>query len=229
CSAASSVRKARGLRVRLPLPALTVATPGAERLAPYTRLIADEVNVKDVRLTADVGSAGSLVLQVLPAVLGPRLGPDVQKVIKAVKAGEWERRPDGSVVVGDRMLADDEYTLRLVPADEATSRALPGEAGVVVLDTTVTPELEAEGLARDVVRLAQQARKDEGLHVADRIHLVLDAGHHDDVRAAVEAHREWVAEQTLARELVLAGPISDGRRYELSDGRALHIGLHKLP
>jgi isoleucyl-tRNA synthetase len=99
---------------------------------------------------------------------------------------------------------------------------------VVVLDTAVTPELEAEGLARDVVRLAQQARKDEGLHVADRIHLVVDPGDHDDVRAAVEAHRDWVAEQTLARELVLAGPLSEGRRYELSDGRVVHVGLHKL-
>nr|MDQ3757878.1 isoleucine--tRNA ligase [Actinomycetota bacterium] len=90
CSAASSVRKAAGLRVRLPLPALTVAAPDAERLAPFTHLVADEVNVKDVRLTTDVSQAGSLVLQVVPAVLGPRLDPDVQKVIKAVKAGEWE-------------------------------------------------------------------------------------------------------------------------------------------
>ena len=229
CSSASSVRKAQGLRVRLPLPALTVASPDAERLAPFVQLVADEVNVKDVRLTTDVSDAGSLVLQVVPAVLGPRLGPDVQKVIKAVKAGEWERRPDGSVVVGDRTLAEDEYVLRLVPADEATSRALPDNAGVVVLDTAVTPEMEAEGLARDVVRLVQQARKDEGLHVADRIHLVVDPGDHLDVRAAVEAHRHWVAEQTLARELVVAGPLSEGRRYELSDGRVVHVGLHKLP
>ena len=228
CSAASSVRKAAGLRVRLPLPSLTVASADAERLRPFVHLVADEVNVKDVVLTTEVGSAGRYVLQVVPAVLGPRLGPDVQKVIKAVRAGEWERRPDGSVVVGDRTLADDEYTLRLVPADESVSRALPGDTGLVVLDVAVTPELEQEGLARDVVRLAQQARKDEGLHVSDRIHLVLDPGHHDDVKAAIEANRDVIAEQTLATELVVAGPISEGRRYELSDGRALHIGLHKL-
>ncbi|MBW3667770.1 MAG: isoleucine--tRNA ligase [Actinobacteria bacterium] len=228
CSAASSVRKAAGLRVRLPLPALTVAAPDAERLAPFTQLVADELNVKDVRLSDDVSAVGRYLLQVVPAVLGPRLGADVQKVIKAVRAGEWERRADGSVVVGDRTLADDEYTLRLVPADEAVSRALPGDRGLVVLDVAVTPELEAEGLARDVVRLVQQARKDAGLHVSDRIHLVVDAGDHDDVRAAVEAHRGYVADQTLAGDLVLAGPVSNARRYELSDGRALHVGLHKL-
>ncbi|HEX9968838.1 MAG TPA: DUF5915 domain-containing protein, partial [Acidimicrobiales bacterium] len=181
-----------------------------------------------VRLTADVDAHGRYVLQVVPAVLGPRLGPDVQKVIKAVRAGEWERRADGSVVVGDRTLADDEYSLRLVPVDEATARALPGERGLVVLDTAVTPELEAEGLARDVVRLVQQARKDAGLHVSDRIHLVLDPGKHDDVAAAMESHRDYMADQTLATELVIAGPVTDARRYELSDGRAVHLGLHKL-
>jgi isoleucyl-tRNA synthetase len=222
------VRKAAGLRVRLPLPSLTVAAADAERLAPFTSLIADEMNVKEVQLSTDVAAAGQYVLQVVPAVLGPRMGPAVQQVIRAVRAGEWERQPDGSVVVGGHTLADDEYTLRLVPADEATTRALAGERGLVVVDTTATPEMEAEGLARDVVRLVQQARKDAGLHVSDRIHLVVDVGHHDDVHAALEAHRAWVAEQTLAPKLVLAGPISDGRRYELGDGRALHVGLHKL-
>ena len=228
CSAASSVRKAAGLRVRLPLPGLTVAAPDAARLEGFTHLIAEELNVKDVQLTTDVSAAGRYVLQVVPAVLGPRLGADVQKVIKAVRAGEWERRSDGSVVVGDRTLAVDEYSLRLVPADEAVSRSLPGERGLVVLDTAVTPELEAEGLARDVVRLVQQARKDEGLHVSDRIHLVVDPGHHDDVRSAVEVHRDYIAEQTLAGDLVVAGPISEGRRYELSDDRVVHVGLSKL-
>jgi isoleucyl-tRNA synthetase len=228
CSAGSSVRKGAGLRVRLPLPGLTVAAPDASRLAGFTHLIAEELNVKDVQLTTDVSAAGRYVLHVVPAVLGPRLGADVQKVITAVRAGEWERRPDGSVVVGDRTLADDEYSLRLVPADEGVSRALPGERGLVVLDTAVTAELEAEGLARDVVRLVQQARKDEGLHVSDRIHLVVDPGHHGDVRAAVEAHRDYIAEQTLAGDLVVAGPISEGRRYELSDDRVVHVGLSKL-
>jgi isoleucyl-tRNA synthetase len=231
CSAALSVRKEQRLRVRLPLPRVTVAAPGAERLAPYASLIADEVNVKDVVLTEEVGDAGELVLQLNMAVLGPRLGPDTQKVLAAVRSGQWERSAgsDGAVVVAGRTLADDEFTLRLTPADPALARALPGNIGLVVLDTTLTAALESEGLARDVVRLVQVARKDEGLHVADRIHLVIDVGHHHDVRAAVEEHRAYVMGETLARELVLDGPLADAHRGELPDGRALHIGLHKLP
>ncbi|HUP69103.1 MAG TPA: isoleucine--tRNA ligase [Acidimicrobiales bacterium] len=222
CSAASSVRKANGLRVRLPLACLTVAAVDAEALAPYRQLIADEVNVKEVVLSADVGAVGSEVLQIVPAVLGPRIGADVQKVIGAVRSGQWERSAGGAVTVAGRTLEHDEYTIGLVATDEAAGRALPGNAGLVVLDLAVTPALEAEGLARDVVRLVNEARKDAGLHVSDRIRLVLDAP--EDVRLAVEAHREHVMAETLAVELSFA-EAPHAPRYELPDGRRLGIAV----
>ncbi|MDQ1437569.1 MAG: isoleucyl-tRNA synthetase [Acidimicrobiaceae bacterium] len=228
CSAALSVRKEQRLRVRLPLPSLTVAAPGAGRLAPFVDLIKDEVNVKEVVLTDDVGDAGEQVLSLNLGVLGPRLGPDMQRVVQAHRAGQWERRADGTVVVGGRELAADEFALKLTAADPTSCRALPSEAGLVVLDTAVTAALEAEGLARDVVRLVQVARKDSGLHVADRIHLVVDPGHHDDVRAALEVHRPTIMAETLARELLVDGPLADAHRGELPDGRAIHIGLSKI-
>ncbi|HEY2428047.1 MAG TPA: isoleucine--tRNA ligase [Acidimicrobiales bacterium] len=199
CSAASSIRKAQGLRVRLPLASLTVAAPDAPELAPFRDLIAEEVNVRRVELTDDVGAAGDWVLSLVPKVLGPRVGADVQRLIGAVKAGEWSRADDGTVTVLDRVLADDEYTLRLVAADEAVSRALAGVGGVVVLDTTASPELEAEGTARDVIRFVQQARKDAGLHVSDRIETGLATT--PRIAAAVDAHRQLVMETVLAVEL----------------------------
>jgi Domain of unknown function (DUF5915) len=71
-----------------------------------------------------------------------------------------------------------------------------------------------------------EARRDAGLHVSDHIHLVLDLP--DDVAAAVQGHRDYVMEQTLARELVLGGPISNARRGQLPDGRAVHVGLSRI-
>jgi isoleucyl-tRNA synthetase len=224
-SAAHSVRKARGLRSRLPLASVTVAAPDAAALDPYRSLLADELNVKEVHLTTEVASVGELRLQVVPAVLGPRVGPEVQKIIRAVREGRWERRADGSVEVAGRVLADDEYSLRLVPRDEAAARALPGEAGMVSLDTVLTPELEAEGTARDVARLVNKARRDAGLHVSDRIRLVLAVP--DDVARAVTTHRELLMAATLATELevkVLPDG-AEGRAYELGDGRAVHIAI----
>ena len=168
CSAALSIRKANGLRVRQPLASMTVASSGAAALEPFRDLIADEVNVKQVRFTEDVASVAHAVLQVVPSVAGPRLGQQVQAVIAAVRSGDWTRDGD-TVVAGGIPLEDGEYTLRLVAGDEAAGAALPRGAGVVVLDLEVTPELESEGLARDLVRLVQQARRDAGLDVSDRI------------------------------------------------------------
>ena len=206
CSAALSLRKARGLRVRLPLARLTVATPDADRLRPYADLVADEVNVKAVEFTADLAGYCERVLTVVPRVLGPRLGGQVQQVIRAVKAGDWSAH-DGVVTAAGVALEEGEYELKLVAADAQRSAPLPGGEGVVVLDTEVTPELAAEGLARDVVRVVQQARREAGLDVADRIALTIEAG--PEVSSAVEAHRAFVAAETLATSVTL-GPAGVG-------------------
>jgi isoleucyl-tRNA synthetase len=222
CSAAHSIRKAAGRRARLPLPSLTVSAPWAGRLRPYADLIADEVNVKEVKLSPDVGRDASLVLSVNPAALGPRLGPGTQQVLAAAREGDWERSGEDGVVVGGRFrLSPNEFELRLRPRDEKSCRALPAQDGVVTLDLTVTPELEAEGRARDLVREVQQARRAAGLHVADRIHLSLEVpgGTDGDIGQAVAAHRSWLMDQTLAVDLTVVGPGgTDGQSVEPHPG-----------
>src|SRR4051812_29132737 len=182
-SAAASIRKNQSIQTRQPLSQLIVAAPDAAALEPFVGLLQDEANVKSVELTTDVASAGEFVLQLVPAVLGPRVGKEVQRLIAAVKNGDWSRNAD-EVIVDDRRLEHDEYTLRLVARDDA-SAPLPGNTGVVELDLELTPELVAEGIVRWIVRGINNARRDEGLHVSDRIHLVLFPEHHDDIRAAI--------------------------------------------
>ncbi|MQA23991.1 MAG: isoleucine--tRNA ligase [Micromonosporaceae bacterium] len=218
CSAALSLRKTTGLRVRLPLRSLTVASPLAETLRPYAELIADEVNVKDVVFTDQLGDYCEHVLTVVPRALGPRLGKDVQQVIKAVKAGEWSVS-GGQVTAGGFALREGEYELKLT-ARQADRSASLGDRGVVVLDTEVTPELSAEGVARDIVRVVQLARRDADLNVADRIRLVIEAS--SGVRAAVEAHREFVARETLAEELAF-GQVGGGYEGEVGDGESVRV------
>jgi isoleucyl-tRNA synthetase len=205
-SAALSLRKARGLRVRLPLAALTVAAADAPLLEPFADVLRDEVNVKSVVLTTDVAEYGRFEVAVNARACGPRLGGDTQKVIRAVKAGEWRAEPDGTVEAAGVTLLPGEFTERLVAADATGTAALPGNTGLVVLDTAVTPELEREGLARDVVRLVQQARRDAGLDVSDRVALTLDAA--EPVLAAVRAHEAFVAGEVLATGVVY-GPVAE--------------------
>ncbi len=198
CSTALGLRKAGQLRVRLPLAALVIAHPDAGSLAPFTDLIADEVNVKAVELCSDPARLGTFELAVNPRQLGPRIGGKVQEVIRAVKAGAWAQSGDGVAAAGVE-LAPGEYELKLVAADPGSTAALPGRTGLIALDTRVTPELAAEGTARDVVRIVQQARRDAGLAVSDRIRLTIGAD--GPVAAAVRTHAGFVAEQALAVSL----------------------------
>ena len=199
CSATLSVRKANQRRVRLPLNSVTVATSGADRLAAFTDVIADEVNVRNVVLTDDVASVATEQLLLVPKALGPRLGKEVQTVIKAHKTGDWSVE-DGTVTVGGVELLDGEYTLALVADDSMgdgmASTGLGRSGGVVALDIQVTDELEVEGRARDLIRLVQQARRDADLHVSDRVALTISA--ETATVDAVARHHDLIAAETLA-------------------------------
>ena len=113
---------------------------------------------------------------------------------------------DGTVDVGGHLLQPDEYELALESPDGVVAAALRSNDAVVTLDTDVTPELEAEGLARDVVREIQNARKAEDLVVTDRIHIWI-VGASDAVATAIGTHEAYIAEQVLGTSITTgAGP-----------------------
>jgi isoleucyl-tRNA synthetase len=221
CSTALGLRKARQLRVRLPLARLTVGHPDAPALAPYTDLIRDEVNVKEVELVTDPARLGTFELAVNPRALGPRVGAKVQDVIRAVKAGNWAQHGDSITAAGIQLEAG-EFDLRLVAADPDSTSALPGNAGLVSLDTVVTPELAAEGTARDVVRTVQQARREARLAVTDRIRLTVGAD--GPVADAVRAHSAFIAGETLAVDVdVQPAAAVDARPQSVGDGGSVRV------
>jgi len=201
CSSAHAIRKAKGRRARLPLRTLTVAVADPQRLRPFVGLISDEVNVKEVAFSEGLEDVAERVLTLVPSALGPRLGSDAPKVFAAVKRGDWTVSDTG-VTAGGLTLEPGEYELVLRPRHPDEGRTLPGDVGVVTLDTDVDAALEAEGSARDVVRLVQAERREAGLHISDCIALELDAP--AAVVSAVESHRAYVAEQTLAVDLRLS-------------------------
>ena len=209
CSTGSSLRKAANLRVRLPLQELTVVAPGADALEGFAAVVADELNIRSVRLLdADSASPEEFGIEqklvVNARAAGPRLGKNVQQAIKGSKSGDWSVSEAGVVTAGGLELEPQEYALETVVAEAAEgagSRAaavLPG-GGFVVLNTEVTPELEAEGLARDMVRAIQQARKDAGLNVSDRIRTTVTAA--QNVIDALEANAGLIRTETLTVDL----------------------------
>ena len=199
-SAALRVREDAGLRVRLPLARATVAGDGAEDIAPLVDLLADEINVKSVVLTDDLAAHASQVLRPNGAVLGPRLGGDVQDVFKAARSGDWTRNDDGTVTAAGHVLEAGSFELAVEASEGGAAAGLQSGDAVVVLDTEVTPELEAEGWARDVVRVIQDCRRIDGYVVTDRIEVSL-ALESAEQAAAVQQWHDYVAEQVLATDL----------------------------
>jgi isoleucyl-tRNA synthetase len=237
CSATSALRKAGSLRNRLPLSTLNVVVSQPEFLKGFEGIIADEVNVKEVRLlaadSAEAAAYGvSQRLTVNARAAGPRLGKDVQAAIRGSKSGDWTVDDSGVVTSGGLVLEEGEYTLETVAgsddADSATGM-LPGD-GFVVLDTAVTPELAAEGLARDLVRAVQQARRAADLDVSDRIELTI--GGSAAVQDAARDHEALIAGETLATTYTVVDEAGSADRIEtvtVGEGQEAVIAVSRVP
>ncbi|QPZ37037.1 isoleucine--tRNA ligase [Paramicrobacterium chengjingii] len=203
-SVGQALRKQAGRRVRLPLAELTIVTPSASALSPFEDILRDELNVKNVTLVSltessavDFGITSRLTVNARAA--GPRLGKNVQHVIKAAKTGNWTE-VDGVVTAGGIQLSAGEYSLVLETADagEDTALGLLSESGFVLLDTTTSVDLEAEGLVRDMVRAVQDTRKEAGFDVSDRIRLDLVFESEADASAVTQVTAVSLAAETLA-------------------------------
>lgn len=222
-SVALSLRKGAGIRVRQPLTALTVVLPEPGLVGDLDDLLKDELNVHEVRLLSvgrahEVGVEVEQRLTVNARAAGPRLGRTVQQVIGAARSGDWSASAEGDVVCGGVPLQAGEYELSTVVSGAGAAEAVAAlpTGGFVMLDTTVTDELEAEGWARDVVRQVQEARREAGLHVSDRIDLRLVVS--PDRATAAARHQGLIAGETLATGVsVSTGDVPrDGAAVDLS-------------
>jgi isoleucyl-tRNA synthetase len=178
--------------------------PGVDALLP---IVAAELNVREVRVAASDEALGRWQAKPDYAVLGRRLGGRVKAlagVLEADDGGVAARLAGGETVT---LTVDDGPEVTIAPSDVYLTQTtlegwgLASDAGTTVaLDLTLTPELIAEGLARDVIRVVQDARKAAGLAVTDRIELGIQA--QDDVERAVAGHAGLIAGETLARSVV---------------------------
>ncbi|MGV8969094.1 MAG: isoleucine--tRNA ligase [Microbacteriaceae bacterium] len=206
-SAGLALRKIKNLRVRLPLAKLTIVGKDTGAVEQFASILRDELNIKDVvfavRATDSLEVFGiTSKLTINSRALGPRLGKQVQQVIQAAKAGDWEQVGEG-VTVGGFSLEAGEFDRELESADPANAISFLADGGFVILDTVTTPELEAEGLARDIIRVVQDTRKAAGLNVSDRIVLSIVGSSASDVDA-LRAFESTISAETLTVEYRLS-------------------------
>jgi isoleucyl-tRNA synthetase len=222
------LRTDHDLKVRQPLARLHVVSADPEirrQVEGFADLVAEELNVKAIAYDADESALAHIQVKPDFRQLGPRFGARMKAVAAAVAvlpAATAARLAGGQAatfeVEGKAVtLQASEVVVQRTPREGLVVAA--GESVLVAIETALTPELLREGLAREFVSKVQGLRKDAGLEVTQRIRLTVgaDAG----VRAAIEAHREYVQGETLCTELDFA-PSADGAAADLN-GHTCHI------
>ena len=241
---AHAARDVAEVKVRQPLPSLQCVIPGdATLVATLGGLLASELNVKRVEFVTSTDALVSLEAKANFRTLGKKFGKETPLVAEAVAAIPTDLLRE--LAAGHSVTFEAAGAERLIaPEDVAIIRRASGAAVVqenggygVALDPTITPELRAEGLAREVISRVQRLRKESQLEVSDRIALAV-AGD-EELESAVAAHRSRIAEEVLAVRLLLGNEVGspfsgpgDGAMWTATqagdvDGRALRLALTK--
>jgi isoleucyl-tRNA synthetase len=235
-----AARNSANLKVRQPLAeAVFVTRYSAERdvARALAGTIAEELNVKAVRVADSAGDMVSYSLNPLPQVLGRALKGDFPKVQKALREGDpadverWAKALRG----GEAIIVEvDGKTYEITPEQcEVHESAAEGYAVaedygyLAALTTTLTDELIQEGLAREFVRRVQSLRKEADFDLSDHIAVTYQAS--DGLRAAIRAFGEYIQRETLADSLSEGAPANAARSDEFAfDAETVTIGVRPV-
>ncbi|MFE5847446.1 isoleucine--tRNA ligase [Streptomyces niveus] len=231
-----ATRAESGVKTRQPLSRALVAAAGFETLSPDLRAqILEELNVTSLASLSEVG--GSLVDTTAKAnfrALGKRFGKGVQAVAKAVADTDAAALSAALRDTGTASVTVDGEPVSLAP-DEVIITETPREGwsvasdsgATVALDLEITPELRLAGLARDAIRLIQEARKNSGLDVADRI-AVRWSSTTPETNSALSTHASLISDEVLAVDFTPAPPDATFGPAFTDEGLSLTFHLRKV-
>lgn len=230
CSTALFIRDKENLRVRLPLNQIRIIGKDTMNLSKYKDIIADEVNVKSVIFKENVDELADFIIEVDMKKIGAKFGDKMKNILKATQENKWKDLGDGKIEIAGIELENGEYTIKLKPKDKNANNiySLSNNKALVELDIQITPELELEGLARDLIRLIQQYRKEAGLDISDRINLSIKTTS-SQVKKSLSNNAEYVKNQTLTKKLSLVDNISEEFSFGTDvNGEWVGIGFSKF-
>jgi isoleucyl-tRNA synthetase len=232
------VRSQTKTKVRQPLAEAVVHYPGDHgRIQPLLGLVAEELNTKKVVFAESAEQLAGWKAKPNFKTLGPRLGPRVKELAAALAqdgGGVAASLAAGNPAVvelagGERIdLSPDDVDLAQ-ETKEGWGVASDGRL-TVALDLELTRELRLEGLAREVIRFVQDARKAAGLDVSDRIALGL-ATPSAELAAALGIHADEIARETLAASIDIDGGLVDGAAHNDAatiEGSEIRLGLRPI-
>jgi isoleucyl-tRNA synthetase len=208
-SLARAIRNEVKIKVRQPLPRLIVASQSAstrQAAMDMADIIREEINVKAIEVTGDIGHL--IVKKAKPNFkkLGPRMGKLMKQVAAAIQqmdestVSRLEEQGEVALTVDGQEVAiyRDDVEILEEKKDPALEVAREGNIAVA-LDTTITPELEKEGIAREFVNRVQNLRKEAGFEVTDRIEIAVQAP--EKVANAIQEMADYIKSETLALDI----------------------------
>jgi isoleucyl-tRNA synthetase len=227
-----AARSQSKLKVRQPLRKAVIVASDAEREAieRFARVVTSELNVKELEFVHEQSELVSYAVKPNYRALGPRFGkhmPQAAAAIEALEADAVARQLEAGGEVGisvdgaDHTLGAGDLNLVMEPLEGYEVESEAGHAVALALE--LDDELRAEGLAREIVHAVQNARKEAGLEVSDRIELGL--GGDDELIDAARAHEDYIAGETLATSVGYAADGSEARAT--IEGRELRIAVAK--
>lgn len=232
CNAALSIRNMFNIRIRQPLGSMTIYHKSSCNFLEdeYQEMVRDEVNVKALEIVSELKEVASLELKLNFPVLGRKVPDKIKKLVQYVKEGKWKQVENEQIFLGDETesytMEKGEYEL-LLKANSEYSAVFDNNKGVVILNTELNNELILEGLARDIVRLIQETRKQADFHISDRIRVTIKT-EDEKVKEAINRWDEYIKEQTLALSLEVNVEIGTDFYYKEYQDLIIGIKLIKL-
>jgi isoleucyl-tRNA synthetase len=195
CSATLAIRNNTNIRIRQPLSHIVIFSE-LNFLNKFEDLIKEEINVKEVKYASLKESTIKPSLKINFPVVGKRIPHKIKDIIAAQKNQDWAVQNSQIVIAGETLLPT-EAELHLECAGELNKMGLHANHGVVELDINITDALKYEGLARDIIRMIQQARKDADLEINEKI--IANIVCQNNLHASLKPHFEFIEQQTLAK------------------------------
>lgn len=187
-------RSKHTIRVRQPLQSVTI---GVSLEVYYRDIIAEELNVKSVFFDPSINDQVTKICKPDAKLLGPKFGADLKIILEDAKSGLFEEHDDGSVTVRHFRLQPGEFIISYTKTNVSGAHDIEVDNGVVLaIDAHITPELELEGYARDLVRYIQEARKEAGYDISDRIQLYIEQS--DFVENLIQWFGDYIQQETLS-------------------------------
>ena len=229
-----SLRAKEKIKVRQPLQKIMIPVESSEQKASIlavSNLIKHEVNIKEIELLEDASDI--LVKQIKPnfKTLGPKFGKDMKLIANAIR--NFTKEDIATIEKDEKIPVElDGKMINLEVADvEISSKDIEGwlvaneGAITVALDVTITEDLRKEGVARELINRIQNARKDNGLEVTDRIQLTVLR--FEDLEESINNNKEYIMSETLTSELVFVDQLIDGTEIEFDTIKS-KILIHKM-